>query len=158
MANQTLWVSNNYSTGTPVNASWTQVQIPTMPTGNNWTFVNSGSVVVPQNMLTSNTRFAFKYLSNSTVAATWEMKNFNLNGQCIVSSVNNETLNPEAVVSVHGRTIRVESTVEIPVRIYDISGRVLHTVSSVAKFEYSATHKGVYLVVCANKVHKVMVR
>lgn len=158
LANQTLWVSNNYSTGTPDNAAWTQLQVPTMPAGNNWTFVNSGNVIIPQNMLTQNTRVAFKYLSTSNVAATWEVKNFSLTGQCIASSVNNETLNPEAVVSVHGRTIRVESTVAIPVRIYDISGRVLHTVSSVAKFEYSATHKGVYLVVCANKVHKVMVR
>ena len=42
-SNHTLWISTNYTEGDPKNANWTQLSIPTMPLGNSWTYVNSGS-------------------------------------------------------------------------------------------------------------------
>lgn len=72
--NHTLWVSTNYTSGAPAAAAWTQVTIPTYPTGSNWTFVPSGNISLPSSVLGSNNcRIAFKYLS-TTSASTWEIK------------------------------------------------------------------------------------
>lgn len=74
-ANHTLWVSNNYTSGMPSTANWTQVTIPTYPGGADWTFVNSGNITLPALVLgSSNCRIAFKYLSTATESSTWEIK------------------------------------------------------------------------------------
>lgn len=158
MANHTVWVSDNYVDGLPNTATWTQMPIPNMPAGNNWTFINAGNISIPQNMLKQNVRVAFKYLSNINTAATWELKNFSLNAQCVTSSSNSQVATPESVVSVYGRNIRVLSSSEIPVRIYDISGRMLHFEKASAQFEYAVEHQGVYIVVCLDKVYKLLVQ
>ena len=80
--NHTLWVSNNYNSGTPENATWTQLTIPTMPSGNNWTYVKSGEIELPAQMLQNNVHFAFKYISNTETAATWEIRELNLDMEC----------------------------------------------------------------------------
>lgn len=74
-ANHTLWVSTNYTSGAPSTATWTQVTIPTYPGGADWTFVSSGNISLPASVLgSSNCRFAFKYLSTTSEASTWEIK------------------------------------------------------------------------------------
>lgn len=74
-ANHTLWVSNNYTSGAPSTATWTQVTIPTYPGGADWTFVSSGSISLPASVLgNSNCRIAFKYLCSTLEASTWEIK------------------------------------------------------------------------------------
>jgi hypothetical protein len=74
-ANHTLWFSTNYTSGAPSTATWTQVTIPTYPTGADWTFVSSGNIALPAAAYgKSNVRFAFKYLSNTSESATWEIK------------------------------------------------------------------------------------
>lgn len=77
MANdQTLWVSTNYQSGDPGSASWTQVAIATYPTGASWEFVASGNINLPASVIgQNNVKIAFKYLSTSSAAATWEIKN-----------------------------------------------------------------------------------
>lgn len=73
--NHTLWVSTNYTTGAPSTATWTQVTIPTYPTGSDWTFVNSGNIALPSSVLgNSNCRIAFKYLCSTAESSTWEIK------------------------------------------------------------------------------------
>lgn len=74
--NHTLWISKNYSSGAPSTATWEQITIPTYPTGADWTFVGSGSCVIPAAYLgQANVRLAFKYLCSDTESATWEIKN-----------------------------------------------------------------------------------
>jgi len=73
--NHTLWVSTNYTSGVPSTATWTQVAIPTYPSGASWTFVNSGNIALPSSVLgNSNCRIAFKYLSTPLDASAWEIK------------------------------------------------------------------------------------
>jgi len=73
--NHTLWVSTNYSSGAPSTAIWTQVAIPTYPSGTGWTLVNSGNIALPVSVLgNSNCRIAFKYLSTTLEASAWEIK------------------------------------------------------------------------------------
>lgn len=74
-SNHTLWMSNNYTSGDPSTATWTQVTITNYPPGNSWTFVSSGEIPVPAAFLTANMRFAFKYLCSDQESASWEIKN-----------------------------------------------------------------------------------
>ena len=71
----TVWVSTDYVSGMPSSATWTQVQIPNYPTGEDWSFVNSNAMNLSSFTGNSNVRIAFKYMSSSTESATWEVKN-----------------------------------------------------------------------------------
>lgn len=69
----TLWVTTNY-TGDVTTTEWTQIQIPNYPAGTNFTFVNSGEIDLSA-YLNGTVYFAFKYMSTTAGAATWEVKN-----------------------------------------------------------------------------------
>jgi hypothetical protein len=73
-SNYTLWVSTDYTSGNPSTATWTQLTIPTHGTVA-WTYVSSGDITIPTDKLSPNTRFAFKYVSNTTESATWQIRN-----------------------------------------------------------------------------------
>jgi hypothetical protein len=75
LTEQTVFVSTNYTEGAPSTATWTQLTIPTWPSGNDWTFVSSGSIDLSSYTGNSNVRIAFKYVSTTSGAATWEFKN-----------------------------------------------------------------------------------
>lgn len=53
---------------------WTELSIPTYMTGNDYTFVNSGDIDL-KDFLGSNMQFAFKYVSTTAAAGTWEVMN-----------------------------------------------------------------------------------
>ena len=74
VSNYTLWITTNYTSGSPSTATWTQLTIPTHGTAA-WGFVSSGNITIPSDKLSSTTRFAFKYVCNNTESATWEVKN-----------------------------------------------------------------------------------
>lgn len=67
----TLWISIDNG------ANWTQLTIPTYPTGSNWTFVNSGDIDLNP-YIGKTVKIAFKYLSTTASAATWEVKTFQI--------------------------------------------------------------------------------
>lgn len=73
--NHTMWISTNYTSGNPNNATWEEIEIVTYPNGNSWKFVSSGAITIPQSYMQENVRFAFKYLCSDTESATWEIKN-----------------------------------------------------------------------------------
>ncbi|MBP1617848.1 MAG: hypothetical protein H6Q14_1675 [Bacteroidetes bacterium] len=72
----TVWVSNDYTSGDPSTATWTQLTPLTYGTAA-WTYVAS-TFSIPEANLKSNFRFAFKYMSSATQSATWEIKNVSL--------------------------------------------------------------------------------
>ncbi len=75
-ADQTLMISSNYSSGAPSTATWTKLTIPNYPAGNNWSFSPSGTIAIPGDFVgKSNVHVAFKYVSTTSNAATWEIKN-----------------------------------------------------------------------------------
>ena len=70
----TVWVSLNYTSGLPSTATWTQ--IPTNFTNaSSWDFYNSGDMSLSA-YANKKIRIAIKYVSTTTKAGTWEMKNF----------------------------------------------------------------------------------
>ncbi len=76
----TLWVSVDYESGLPSTATWTSVPIPTYSSGEDWTFVASGDIILDDFAGNSNVHFAFKYTSTAEKSATWEIKNVVVNG------------------------------------------------------------------------------
>ncbi len=156
--NHTLWITDNYNESQATASNWTQLNIGTMPAGSNWTFVNSGDIDIPANMLKNNVRIAFKYLSDNTVASTWEIRNLNITGHCIDTQLNNTLSEKNSTVYAIGHTIRVENKSDMPVMIYDITGRILYSEKMTLHTEFNATQQGIYLVRCGNTVSKVIVK
>lgn len=65
---QTLWVTETS------NENWQQVTIPNYPAGTTWDEVSSGDVDLTA-YAGKNIKFAFKYVSTTEAAATWEVFN-----------------------------------------------------------------------------------
>ncbi len=66
----TFWVLTDET-----NATWSQETIPNYSPGSNWTFVNSGEISL-NDYVGKKVKVGFKYVSSTTAAATWEIKNF----------------------------------------------------------------------------------
>jgi hypothetical protein len=75
----TLWISTDYVDGSePTTGTWAQLTIPVYMTGSDWTFVNSTPIDISAYAGKSNVHIAFKYISSTTAAATWEIKNLHI--------------------------------------------------------------------------------
>ncbi|MDD4990794.1 MAG: choice-of-anchor J domain-containing protein [Paludibacter sp.] len=70
----TIWVSENYVDGLPSTATWTQLPTSTFKDPGSWTFSTIGPISLAS-YSGKKIRFAFKYLSTTTKAGTWEIKN-----------------------------------------------------------------------------------
>ncbi len=156
--NHTLWITDSYNSTLPSSGNWTQLNISTMPSGNSWTYVNSGTISIPASLLKNNVRIAFKYLSNSTGASTWEVRNLKINGQCINTEINPATQEENSRIKVWNGRICVENKSVVPVTVYDFTGRVLYASAATLRAEFMVTQKGIYLVRSGNKVSKVVVQ
>ncbi len=156
--NQTLWISTNYTDGAPANATWTQLTIPNMPSGNSWTYVNSGDIQIPSELLKSNVHFAFKYISGATVAGTWEIRDLTLNSVCTSTGVPAQTAEAQSKVYVSDKKIVIENQQAEPTTVCDITGRVLFSVPSVLNTEIPVYQSGVYIVRTGNNVSKVIIK
>ena len=152
-----LWLSSDYNEGDPNETQWTQINIPSMPSGNSWTFVNSGDIAIPSEFMTNNLRFAFKYLSTTSAAGMWEIKNFKLDTQCTTAGLNPQKEN-KSIVYASGKTIRIENEELSPVTIFDSTGRSVFFNSSTSNIDIPMQHAGFYLVRVGNEVHKLIVK
>lgn len=70
-----VMISTSYASGSPATAAWSQLTVPTYPPGTNWTFVNGVSVSLDDYAGEPKVRIAFRYLSTTATAPTWEVKN-----------------------------------------------------------------------------------
>jgi len=78
MSNEaTLWISDNYTSGLPSTATWTQVTIPTYMTNADYTFVSSGNISL-NSYIGKKVNLAFKYLSSPAAGGTWEIQNLTI--------------------------------------------------------------------------------
>jgi endonuclease/exonuclease/phosphatase family metal-dependent hydrolase len=156
--NQTLWISSNYTLGSPANATWTQLTIPIMPVGNNWNYVNSGNIEIPNQMLQKNVRFAFKYLSTSTIAGTWEIKDLTFKTQCVSTDVKSEKEMYRFKVYAIDKLIKIENNQYESITVYDMMGGILFTSPSVQNIEIPIYQPGIYMLRVGKKVNKVFVK
>ena len=157
LANYSLWITDGYSADLPGTANWTKLTIPTMPLGNDWIFVNSGDITIPTDLMKKNIRFAFKYQSNETVAATWEMRNITVDGKCNQTQSDPPLLETLSKVYAAGGIIKIENKQAMPVSVFDITGRILYSVPAIRNTEFDVMQQGIYIVRCGNKVVKAVV-
>ncbi len=68
-----VMISTDYD-GNVFQSTWTELSLSQWPAGNNWTFINSTADLTPY--LGQRVTIAFKYTSNFSASATWEVKNF----------------------------------------------------------------------------------
>lgn len=157
--NHTLWMSTDYTSGDPNYVSWTQLPIPTMASGNSWTFVSSGSIDIPSTFFQSNARFAFKYLSDTSLAGTWEIKNLAFNSQCNTTDINKINNDSEIQVVVSNKIIKISSPVDCTVTLYDIMGKsIYNSRSNISEIEIPVKEPGLYLLKLGADVKKIIVK
>lgn len=77
-AEATVWISENYEGGLPSTANWTQVVTNPFFDPGAWTFSNSQKISLTA-YCGKKINIAFKYISTSTKAGSWEIKNFLVN-------------------------------------------------------------------------------
>lgn len=70
----TIWVSEDYVSGLPSTGTWIQLPTSVFKDPNSWTFSNIGPISLAP-YANKKIKFAFKYLSTTTKAGTWEIKN-----------------------------------------------------------------------------------
>jgi hypothetical protein len=68
-----VMISTDYS-GEVLQATWTELSLSQWPSGSDWTFINSTADLT--SYIGQNVTIAFKYTSNTSASATWEVKNF----------------------------------------------------------------------------------
>ncbi len=106
----TVWLSTNYTEGLPSTATWTQIQTAPFFDPGSWTFSNSKKLSLTK-WAGSKVRIAFKYISTTTKAGSWEIKNF----QVYSGEANGTDILPykvsEAITAQNGATGWVEGYV-----------------------------------------------
>ncbi|GAB1416111.1 hypothetical protein MASR2M117_15170 [Paludibacter sp.] len=157
ISNHTLWISNNYKNdGNTSTAQWTQINIPVMPAGNNWTYVNSGEISVPAAFLSKDINFAFRYLSNSAVAGTWEIKNLSLNAICNATSTKYLKQSYRKVFYSNGH-INIGDENFSSIKIYNLLGTCIFEknldVNSTLPFQQS----GIYIIKIDDEIYKIII-
>lgn len=70
----TVWISENYTTGTPADATWVQLSTQ-FKDGSTWDFVNIGDFSLSA-FANKKIKIALVYKSTTARAGTWEVKNF----------------------------------------------------------------------------------
>ena len=80
----TFAVSSDFNGADPTTATWTTLALTNMPTGSDWTFVNSGDVDLSA-FDGKKIYLAMKYISTDTNAATWEVTDVTVKGKKIVT-------------------------------------------------------------------------
>jgi len=70
--NHKVYISTDFDGADVTSATWNEVTIPTWPSGSDWTYVESGDINI-DTYIVQTIFVAFKFLSNTTTAATWEV-------------------------------------------------------------------------------------
>lgn len=74
-----VWASTDYA-GDVTTATWTQLNVPSFPEGNSWTFSDAGAIDLAAYCGKENVRIAYKYTSTSEASGTWEVDEFTITG------------------------------------------------------------------------------
>lgn len=108
-AEATVWISTNYVTDSlPATAIWTQITTKTFSDPGSWTFVGSDDISLNA-YAGQKVRIAFKYISTSAKAGTWELKNFVVKtGDAVINNYGKGT--KESPYTVTGATMNQAGT------------------------------------------------
>lgn len=154
----TAWISNNYAGGNPSSATWTALTIPTYPAGNDWTFVNSGNIIIPINNCLTNSTVAFKYISTSSASSTWEIKSLTVSGMCKTSSVNSNGVKKTHKVYANNKNVYITNLENEEVLIYDVCGKnIFAKKNNQGILTINSVATGIYFVKVDKELQKIIV-
>lgn len=71
----TVWISENYTQGAPASATWQPLTLKPFSDPGSWKFGTSGEISLTP-YAGKKVKIAFKYISTTTKAGSWEVKNF----------------------------------------------------------------------------------
>jgi Family of unknown function (DUF5689) len=74
-----IYISNDYVSGNPNSATWTNLTGFANWSGGSWVFVNSGDIDI-SGFTNSNVHVAFRYQGSGTDGSTWELDNILIKG------------------------------------------------------------------------------
>lgn len=156
--NHTLQVTDQY-TGNPTTTTWTQLDIPVMPTGTNATYVTP-TIQLPENMLKENVRFAFKYLSDNNICGNWCIRNLVFKANCSNSNINYVRTDSGLHWFAADHTLYIyDLPAGATVTLYDMVGKCIATRNANdTSIKLPIPANGLYIVIVEGKVHKIMIR
>ena len=155
----TVWISNNYTSGNPTAATWTKLTIPTYPAGNDWNFVASGNVQIPSEKCQANTFIGFKYISTTSASATWEIKDLAISGTCKATSVESLSKKFKHNVFTQNKIINISNLENEDVIIYDVYGKnIFSQKNAYGKISVNSISSGIYIVKAGNELQKTIVK
>jgi hypothetical protein len=116
-------ISTDYTGGDPAAATWTAIEIPTKPAGNNWDFVVSGNVDISA-FDGQQIHVAFKYLSSDSNAATWEVNRLTVKGTgtATKSGIIAEPVKREVLYTYHSGWSETKEAYYVMASDYDAMG------------------------------------
>lgn len=122
----TLWISDDYDSENPTIATWTSLTIPNYPSGNNWTYVESGVIDFPASFIRKeNVHIAFKYLSDNQEASTWEISPLTIEIKNNATSLQ-ESIDKHVSIRTRSHTIFITLDKTLPsekIILYDTCGK-----------------------------------
>jgi hypothetical protein len=68
-------------TGDPATTQWVELSGVNQSIPVAWQYISSGELVIPEVAKSVNSRIAFRYISNASQSATWEIKNVKVTGE-----------------------------------------------------------------------------
>jgi len=74
-----VFATSNY-TGNVNTTQWTELSGINHNVITAWQWISSGEVTIPEEVKSTTTRFAFRYICSDTESATWEVKNVKIKG------------------------------------------------------------------------------
>lgn len=150
----TLWISTEYTGGTPVTDTWTQISIPVYPAGKDWKFVTNDNINIPNKFLKDNFRFAFKYTCPENRASLWEIKNLEFKASKSESEISRNSFMPIHQIKTDGMHIIIENAEDADISIFDIIGQCTSTQES----RITVPASGIYIVRINNEIHKIVIK
>lgn len=155
----TIWISDNYISGVPNTASWTQLNPPTpFFNASSWTFSPSGNIDLNA-YKDQKVNIAFKYISTSTKAGTWEIQNLNITGDCnstFVKDILND--NKHKVIS-ENKNLHIFELKNEDIAIYNIYGiKLFYKTNASGNTLINNLQTGIYIIRAGNDTQKAIVK
>lgn len=143
----TVWYSTNYDgTGDPNNFSWTNISDAFEFSDDNYTWVESGRFVMPD-PTPATYYFAFKYISTTEAAASWEVTDVKVRGAELLAVNENSIQNVSVYPNPAHDMVSFNVKADAQVNVYDVTGRMVSSLSMTegqGQYNVANLEKGVY--------------
>jgi hypothetical protein len=144
---QVILVSTDYAGGNPTDATWTEITVYGRAVGDSWDFVSVGATDLSDYDGEPSVYIAFKYISTTDGAATWELDNISVDegipyDNDDISNPNTTSLNqnyPNPFNPTTQFSFNIAKAGNATLVVYNVKGQVVKTLAS--GYHTAGTHK-----------------